>query len=67
MLSWNKFINKSDISNLDINEQRRLYYNYKNDYYYRSSQSGSLRFIDRFLLQEDGFYLQQENGFKIKL
>lgn len=67
MLSWNQFIKKESISNLDINEQKRLYYNYKNDYYYRSNQSGSTRIRDRFLLQENGFYLQQENGFKIKL
>jgi hypothetical protein len=69
MLSWGQFTGRSDIRILDINEQKRLYYVYQNDYYWRASVSGSRRSVvsDSFLLQENGFYLLQENGSKIKL
>jgi hypothetical protein len=67
MLSWGKFISRSEIVGLDINEQKRLYYLYQNDYYWRSLISGGKNNVSQFLLQENGFYLLQENGSKIKL
>jgi hypothetical protein len=67
MLSWSKFISRPEIDSLDINEQRRLYYVYQNDYYWRSSISGRKNNVGQFLLKETGVYLLQENGSKIKL
>jgi len=70
MLSWSQFTGRSDIRILDINEQKRLYYVYQNDYYWRVSVGGGSRrgiVSDSFLLQENGFYLLQESGSKIKL
>jgi hypothetical protein len=71
MLSWGKFTGRSDISGLDINEQKRLYYVYQNDYYWKASmisgRKGVVVSSGSFLLQENGFYLLQENSSKIKL
>jgi hypothetical protein len=68
MISWEKFKNRNNIKDLDISEQKRLYYVYKNDYYWKSSIGGNIVNIHSgFLLQENGFYLLKEDGFKIKL
>jgi len=71
MISWNKFITCSNVKNLCLNEQKRLYYLYQNDYYWRNSSGskpiGNNINEDLSLLQESEFFLLQENELKILL
>ena len=68
-LSWKQFQQLNNISRLPLNEQVRHY----NQYLYELSVARQ-NWIDYqnkgegpFLLQENGLYLLQEDGYKIKL
>ena len=55
MLSWNNFIRRGGIGSLPINEQMRLYYLYKNEYYYQR------RIVEGTKRREDGSFLLNED------
>lgn len=74
---WPQFLNLEGIRNLPINEQvaeynrylseltnRRNYYLQQQDWLAAQEKSGDTR---RYILLEDGYYLLQEDGSKIKI
>ena len=78
-LTWQQFQQLNNIRNLPLNEQVRRYNAYLEDLntqylnWLARQPKGPAREIEQaepeepFLLQEDGFYLLQENGDKIIL
>jgi len=74
---WPQFLNLESIKNLPLNEQvaeynrylneltnRRNYYLQQQDWLASQEKSGDSR---KYILLEDGYYLLQEDGSKIKI
>ena len=74
---WPQFLNLEGIKNLPINEQvaeynrylneltyRRNFYSQQQDWLSTQERSGGSR---KYILLEDGYYLLQEDGSKLKI
>lgn len=71
-ISWVQFQQQESIKRLPLNEQVAQYNSYlaelsRQRYLYSQWLANQNKGAAAFLLQEDEFYLLQEDGFKIKL